>query len=111
MMSSARFFDEIVILDWTSARIKEELVATLASVDKIPMIEAGVGLLENAVMKVLGEGERNGAFVEGSSFVRSPAISDISSANRLARLLPGVEFGANLQGAIHEVSLRGSLAA
>lgn len=111
VMSASRFFDEIVILDWTSARIKEAIVATLASVDKIPMTEPGVGLIENAIMGVMGEGERNGAFVPGSSFVRSPAVADVSTGNRLARLFSGVEFGAQLQGAIHKVSLRGNLAA
>lgn len=109
-MSSERFFDEVVILDWTEARIKEGVIAALASANgKIPYTEEGAGIVEGVIVGVLKEGERNGAFVEGSGFARAPDIATVSSIDKAARALTNVEFGATLQGAIHTVEIRGTL--
>lgn len=110
VMASARFFDEIVISDWTEARIKEEIFAAQLFLDKIPFTEAGAGIIRSCVMRVLQEGVDNGAFVAGSIYCRTPTISAVSSVDKAARLLDGVEFGAVLAGAIHKTVLRGNLA-
>lgn len=109
MMASARFIDEVVISDWVEARIKEEILAAFTFLDKIPYTEAGVAVIEACILRVLEQGVKQGAFVDGSTFARSPRVAGISSTNKQARLLEGVEFGAVLAGAIHKVTMRGNL--
>lgn len=108
-MAASRFFDEIVISDWTEARIKEEIFAAFVFNDKIPFTEAGIGIIEACVLSVLQKGVDQGAFVAGTPYCRSPRVSAISAIDKTARLLDGVEFGATLAGAIHKVELRGNL--
>ena len=109
VMSSARFFDEIVIQDWLTSTIKTEHLALQVFLDKIPFTAAGIALVGNSIMKVLQKGVEQGAFVVGSIFVRLPDVAGILSADKIARLLTGVEFGATLAGAIHKTEIRGNL--
>lgn len=110
MMSSARFFDEIVIVDWTTARIQEAVLGAMTFLKKIPFTEGGIAIIENAILSVLAQGVQQGAFVENTIYARGPSLDNVPDADKLARFLQGVVFGADLAGAIHRVSMRGNLA-
>lgn len=100
-------------LDALEARIKEDVFALLANADKVPFTAAGLKLIENAILGALKafEGSPNepGLITEGTSYVLMPDIADITSAERAARTLTGVRFGGDLEGAVHAVSMVGSL--
>ncbi len=108
--ASGQFLDVIVFSDWLEARIKEEILTAMLFLDKVPFTEAGVGIIENAVLKVLDLGVTQGGLVKGTTYVRSPAVTSISSADKLLRYLDGVTFGGDLAGAVHSARLEGTLA-
>lgn len=109
IMSSGEFVDVTQTIDWLTARIQERVFGVLANARKVPMTNKGRDLLVAEVLGQLREGEASGALVAGSSVVRAPDVSSLSSADRAARHFRTIEFSAQLAGAVHKVTVRGSL--
>lgn len=109
-MASGRFIDQTRFIDWMEARMKEGVFALAISVPKIPFTNAGISLVENVVRRVLNDGVAAGGIDPDSIVVSTPLVSAVSTANRAARRLPGVTFSARLTGAIHGVTVNGTVA-
>lgn len=96
---------------WTIARIQEAIATIKLSLPKIPFTDAGIALVTGAVEDVLRQGAQNGLYVLSSINVEAPAAADVSAANKAARTLPSVTFSATFQGAIHSVTINGTVTA
>ena len=64
-----------------------------------------------AIRGVLLLGIRRGGLADGSIGVEVPDIADVSDADKAARVLNDVSFFGTLSGAIHTLSISGSVSA
>lgn len=109
VVASGEFIDIIRGLDWTEARLKENVFAVLSSdaTRKVPFTDGGIQSITGTVRGTLNEGADNGLYVRESITVTAPKASEVSTANKANRLLPDIDFGATLQGAIHKAEING----
>lgn len=109
-VSSGEYIDVVRGRDWLKTRIAEDVFELLASVQKVPFTDGGIALVENALRGVLQEGVNVGLLAaDPAPEVSVPRAADVSSANKLARLLPDVTFTATLAGAIHKTTIEGTI--
>lgn len=108
---SGEYADVTRGIDWLRARLEERLFQLLVSNEKVPFTDAGIDLVRAQVEAVLQLGIANGFLAaDPTPVVSFPLASDVSTADKAARSLPGGTFSATLAGAIHQITLRGSLA-
>lgn len=103
------FLDVTRGLDWLEARIQEAVFGALVNSPKIPYTDAGAQTVVAQIRGVLLEAEARGVLEPGSSAVAVPAVADIPAADRAARRLSGVEFTGRLAGAVHTVTIVGTV--
>lgn len=109
MVSSKEWIDIVIGLDWLKARLQERIYSRLVGLKKIPYTETGVALIVSEIRAQLLEGVNNGLLVAGSEKVSFPAVSAISSTDKGNRLLPNGTFEAKLAGAIHNITITGTV--
>jgi hypothetical protein len=110
-VSLGEFVDIVRGLDWLRARLRERVFGLLVRNKKVPYTDAGIALVAGEVLaglRVAANAPYN-LLVESSIAVRAPRASEVSANDKAARLLPGVEFEATLQGAIHAVRITGAV--
>ncbi|MCK9629665.1 MAG: DUF3383 domain-containing protein [Bacteroidales bacterium] len=105
---SGRFADITRGIAWLKARIREAVLAQIVNVEKIPYTQQGIGIIESAIYGILSQAQGNGLLASGWT-VTSPAIADISTANKANRILPDIKFRATLAGAIQTVTVDGTV--
>lgn len=104
------YIDIIRFIDWLQARMEEGIFQDIANADKIPFTDAGIAVIENRMREVLKRGVRAGGIVSEQDFtVTVPRAKDIPLADKAARRLTGIKFTATLSGAIHAVSIQGTV--
>lgn len=108
--SSGAFIDFVRYLDYLEARIGERCFGRIAAPNKLPMNDRGISVIRAEVAGQLQSDEGREALLPGST-VSVPKASEISSANRTARVLPSVTFSAVYAGAIHSVQINGTVVA
>lgn len=113
--AGGEWLDVVTGLDWLESRIRTDVFAAKAAVDKIPYTDPGVGILTGVIGVRLVDGVTKGVLVpldnqlsppEG---VFAPRVADVSVANRTARSFPDITFRARLQGAIHSATIVGTV--
>ncbi len=103
------FADLIRFVDWLFANIQEDLFAMyVAAGGKVPYTPAGLAQHEGVITNVLQRGVNAGGLLPDFTVVM-PEFADISAANKEARTLPDVEFFATSAGAIHGVTINGTV--
>jgi hypothetical protein len=108
---AGEYFDTVRFIDWLYARIQERVLFVLANNPKIPYTDAGVDLMRAAILAVLNQGVTAGGLSNNPApAVTAPAVADVDPVDRINRLLPDVEFTAQLAGAIHGLEIRGTIA-
>lgn len=108
------WFDIIRSIDFLQARTEEGLLALLLEKAnagaKIPYTDAGISMVENRLSSLLEEfGVTQGILVDGSIEITVPTRASVSQANRDDRILPDVDFTAELAGAIQTIIVRGKV--
>ena len=104
------FTDEVVITRWLTARIQEAVFGLLVRNKKVPMTAAGVAMIEAAIRSVLNQAVTNGAIAPAPAYtVTSPNILTVSTNDKANRILGDFRFVAILAGAVHKVTIFGSL--
>lgn len=107
-MASGEYIDVIRFIDFITARLRENIFARLANLDKIPFTDQGIGVVVNEVRGVMRLGISNGGFAaDPAPVVTAPRAADVSFNDKANRILPDVTFQATLAGAIHGVVVRG----
>ena len=113
-IASGEYADVIMGADWITARTEENIFTKLINANKISYTDQGIGLIEGeirAVLMLAVERKILAAYSDEDwkNAVSVPLASDVSSANKAARLLTDVTFSGTLAGAIHKVTLSGQL--
>ena len=74
------------------------------------MTAAGVAMIEAAIRSVLNQAVTNGAIAPAPAYtVTSPNILTVSTNDKADRVLGDFRFVATLAGAVHKVTIFGSL--
>ncbi len=107
------WIDVVRFLDWLKANLRADILALLLANKKIPFTQKGIDRVVGAVRGRLNAGSTNGGTggidAEQPITVSAPKVADVSATNKRNRLLPNVQFGATLAGAIRAVQVRGSV--
>ncbi len=115
-MASGEFIDVIRGRDWLTQRMRERVFGLLANAEKVPYTNGGIAQVTAEVEAQLSEGVNatylspdplTGVAGTPAFTVTAPLASEVSSADKIARLLPDVAFTATLAGAIHAVQING----
>ena len=113
-MASGEFIDVIRGRDWLTQRLRERIFGLLANAEKVPFTNGGiqqvVAQVEAQMEEGIGAGYLSPDIPEGQDkafVVTAPDVSQVSNADKIARLLADVNFEASLAGAIHAVKLNG----
>ena len=101
-----------VIRDLASLKVnlQYDLADLLVSNDKVPFTDDGIGLVVAALRARLGTSVAAGILADGFT-ITAPRASAVSSANKQARRLTSVTFGATLAGSILGLQVRGRVSA
>ena len=92
--------------------MRERIFGVQLNAPKIPFTNAGIGRIVTEVRAQLEDGRTVGGIDPDVPFtVTAPLASEVSSADRAARVLSGVEFNAKLAGAIHQLEISGNVSA
>lgn len=108
-VASGEWIDIIIGTDWIEARIREEVFAAFVNNRKVPYDDNGITMVEGIIKGVLNDAAGLGIIQRDSIKVTVPKFKDIPQADKLARKLSGVKFSALYLGAIHAVSIDGTL--
>lgn len=116
-VASGEFIDTIIGVDWLEAEIMYNVFTLLAKSLKVPYTAAGLQAVAAQIKAALQKGQDNGLISPfeydadnnqiGGYIVTVPTISEISSADKAARILRNVTFTAWFAGAIHSVQING----
>ncbi len=107
------FVDLTQLSDWTVARIKESVFATLAGI--VPFSDAGGRMLYGAVWNAVAPAMDGRRYVKydgnpETHRVVVPPRGDVPEADRAARRWSGIEFSFQAASAVHSVgSIRGTI--
>lgn len=104
------WIDVVIGLDWLEARLQERLFSLLVNNPKIPYTDAGVTLIVGEIRAQLREAQDRGILASGWTVTAQP-VADADSADKAARILRGVSFQATLAGAIHSMTIVGTVTA
>lgn len=109
-VAEGEYIDIIIFIDWLEANIQEDVYSILVNQAKIPFTDPGIATIEAAITRVLQLGVARGGISASPAFsVTIPKAADVSVANKAARTLTGITFDATLSGAIHAVSIAGTV--
>ena len=110
-LASGRFIDITRTIDALIAAIQEEVYAVIVNQPKLPYTDSSVSLVKSIIRGVLREFQASSALdPETEPVVTAPLVADVSATDRANRLLPDVAFSARLAGAIHSITIQGTLA-
>ncbi len=106
------FIDTYIGVLYLKARIEEDVLAQLLAANKIPFTNAGVNLIVGACQARLEQSVLEGFLTNDPTPVTTaPLVADISATDKSNRLLPNVQFQAVTAGAIHTVTINGTIVA
>jgi hypothetical protein len=109
-MGSGEFIDIIRGIDWLQSIITINVFGLLAKSPKVPYTDAGIAAIESEIKRALQQGiDQN--FLSNNPFpvVTVPLAANVSTNDKNNRILKNVTFTATLAGAIHSVTINGTL--
>lgn len=116
---AGEWIDVIRFRDWLVNDMQVRVFNQFVSNPKIPYTDSGIGLIHNQMIASLKQGVTSGGiapeeFDEDGNSIPSftttvPLSANLTSSQKASRQLTGCKFAARLAGAIHAVSLKGSL--
>lgn len=108
--ASGEYIDTMRLVDWTEARVSENVLQVFKVQPKIPFSNAGIATITGPIKATLDQGVTNGGYLaDPEPKVTAPDISEISDNDKANRILPDVKFSAVLAGAIHQVVIKGTV--
>jgi len=111
-VSGGEWIDVIHGLDWLRARMAERVFGVFVSqpAGKVPFTDKGIALLHTEVRAQLQEAQDRDVLDVGWT-TSVPTAASLSSAQRQTRVLPNVTWAGRVTGAIHAITIRGTVAA
>lgn len=107
--ASGRFLDVTRGIEWLHANLEADVFTVIANAEKIPYTNLGVSQIEAVVRKRLSIAQNTNGLLAPGWTVSVPNVADVSTTDKGNRLLPDVEFSAELAGAVHKVQIDGSV--
>lgn len=120
-IGSGEFFDIITFQDWLVSKIQSNIFGVIARSQKTPFTDAGITAIENATRQALELGQTYGG-ISPTSFDKNTGLqtggfstsfplasSILLNDKALRRLITNCKFKAWLSGAIHHVTIAGTL--
>lgn len=109
-VGEGEYFDVIVFVDWLKSRMQERIYSVLVNSLKVPYTDAGIAAIEAEVTAQLQDGiAAKGLTNNPQPTVTVPKAIDISAVDKANRELNGITFQATLAGAIHAVTINGTV--
>ena len=108
--ASGRYLDITRGVDWLGTRMQERIINLLANATKLSYNQTGVDALEMEVRAQLDEAVGNNV-INSDYTVTAGAAEDQSSTDKANRFYGDLEFTATLTGAIHTVTITGTVSA
>lgn len=118
-MGSGEFFDTMHGIDWLLAEVQFRVFGKLTSLNKVPYTDAGMEILIAQVRAALVQGQENGLIapdepdgldgITPGFEVSAPSVFSVSAANRAARIAPPITFSARIAGAVHYLTVNGTV--
>lgn len=110
--SSGQFRDVVLGAHYLIAKIEEGIFQLLVEADKISYDDDGINQIVGKLREILtNEGVDNDIIIANSIVIDVPTRASIPAATRATRVLPDIEWSADLKGAINEGSIVGVLTA
>lgn len=107
---SGEYIDVIRGIDWLHARMQERIFGLMVKNKKIPFTDKGVDLIRSEIMAQLEEAIEVRILADDPRpLVTAPPVADIPGLDKQNRTLPSVKFTGQLQGAIHQIQIEGSV--
>jgi hypothetical protein len=107
---SGEFFDVPIFIDWLQNAIQIAVFNLLVGTLKVPFTDNGVAMVVNAIKGVLKQGIANGGLSSTPPpIVSAPLVGTLTQSQISSRQLPSVSFSATLAGAIHGVTIQGTV--
>ena len=107
------YFDIIRGIDYMQARVEEGLLSLLLERSnagkKVPFTNDGINMVRTRLSDRLNDMVDAGILVDGTIVITVPTRSEVSSDDRDDRILPDLDFNAELAGAIQKVVVRGKV--
>jgi hypothetical protein len=108
-VASGEWIDVIRGIDWLEARLEENIYTVLVTVDKVPFTDNGIDQIVNAMQEILELAVTRG--VLDTYIINRPDAADFTAAQKATRQLTGISFTGTLQGAIHKITINGTVSA
>jgi len=108
--SGGDYIDTTRGIDFIAARLAERVFARLSAALKVPFTDPGIAVIEAEVRGVLLLGVAQSIFTnDPAPTVTVPRANSVAVNDRANRLLPDVDWTAQLAGAIHTVEISGTV--
>ena len=108
--ADGEFIDIERFIAFLTARMQENVFTSMVNLPKLPYTADGLGIVESRIRQTLQLGIRVGGLAPNPApTVTIPDIDDISDTDKANRELNNVTFTAVLAGAIHKVTINGTL--
>lgn len=109
-VGAGEWIDTVRGRDALKVDMQGRLLLRFADAKKIPYTDAGATLARNEIAASLDTFVSRGFIAEGSVAITVPKVSSQSPVDRSNRFFPGITFTGTLAGAIHKLSIQGTLA-
>jgi hypothetical protein len=107
---SGEWIDQVRGVDWLKNDMQTSIFALLANAQKVPYTDAGADSVRAVVLASLARGVGVGFLASAPApSAYFPKVATVDPTVRATRKLPGGTFSARLAGAIHTLTIRGSL--
>jgi hypothetical protein len=104
------FIDNVRFIDWLKTNMQYDVYDVLVNNNKVPYTDAGVAMVESRIRSRLNIGvDVGGLSSDPAPTVTVPRVSSETTANRANRTIPDIYFTATLAGAIHSVTINGTV--
>jgi Protein of unknown function (DUF3383) len=113
---SGEFMDIVQGIDWLQDKLQTDIFALFVGSAKVPMTDAG-GDQVLAIIKADLQVAVNAGFLNGGNattpgpIASVPLVASLSASQRAARKFVGSTFSAHLAGAMHTLTLTGTVSA
>lgn len=110
-VASGEWVDVVRGIDELKVAMQEAVFSLFVGDRRVPFTDAGVDLVKGTVLGVLNDRAGDDKFLstDPAPVVSAPLVADVDAADKQARVLPDVEFTATLSGAIHAVTITGTV--
>ncbi|KAB8139266.1 DUF3383 domain-containing protein [Gracilibacillus oryzae] len=110
--TSGEWIDVMRSIDFLEMRIQESVFGILVRNEKIPFTNNGIAQIITGVESPLKQGYLQGMIADDADgvplySVSAPTRSEVSANDRANRILPDVNFTAEIAGAVHETRING----